>query len=70
MILEFGNMEHIKLAEKGIICECGHAKTEHDCYGNCQEKDINGNEVRCECECGDTHWATKDCDCSKFKIKM
>ena len=69
MILEFGNMEHIKLAEKGIICQRGHAKASHNQYGDCSEKDVNDKEVKCYCECGDEHWAAAECDCVEFKLE-
>lgn len=64
--LEFGNQEHIKLAEKGVMCMCGHAKAEHGdygCHANLTE------EVDCECsECGDWHSYRPECECDEFEI--
>ena len=64
---EFGNLEHIKILEKGIMCVCGHSKGDHWSEG-CNKYDKDGKEVWCECECGDNHIKIDDCGCEGFKI--
>lgn len=66
--LEFGNPEHIKIAEQGIPCACGHKKSDH-WSGGCNEPDPEAGEMLCTCECGDEHYRTKDCDCPRFRLK-
>ena len=63
--LEFGNPEHIELAEKGVLCVCKHPKSDHVSWG-CQ-KEIN--EIYCQCDCGDEHTKTEECSCSNFRLK-
>lgn len=67
--LEFGNPEHIALAEKGMLCQCGHTKKEHDPSGiiGCTHV-VTTEEAYCVCSCGDTHFTEVDieCDCVAF----
>lgn len=49
MKLEFGNPEHIAIAQKGLICICGHAFPDHSFGGgSCQNEDEDEDEF-CEC---------------------
>ena len=60
--LEFGNPDHIRLAEDGQECKCGHIRANHLPFlGSC------GKTEECTCDnCDDDHEA---CECEEFIIK-
>lgn len=56
--LEFGNPDHVKLAERGMICTCGHEKIYHS--SNCGHNADDG---------GNVHTKPKSCSCDEFNPK-
>ena len=71
MRLEFGNPDHINMAQSGEACQCGHAKMHHlDWQARCLTEDKKGIEKQCECqECGTRHLTPKMCECENFTLK-
>jgi hypothetical protein len=64
--LEFGNPEHIALAAKGLLCQCGHAKAVHSVSNYCTA----WVEQEHECDCGNQHMAEFECECAEFQLKQ
>lgn len=66
MKLEFGNPQHIEKANRGIICVCGHSKSDH-CSNGCNGEG-EGKEWHI-CDCGNEHEKAADCKCDGLKIQ-
>lgn len=63
MKLEFGNLEHIKRLQAGIMCVCGHGKLAHNDYIGLTGCGGKGSEEKwMECE-----YDYPDCECDGFE---